>query len=321
VQTMLKDTIDSYMQYPWVKSAVGAVNLAFPFLDESDPQNYKTAWVTCQRYFSQAIHCATLIKDSSVTSPEAMELLTKLGKYWSARGKFDDAERLFQQALAVKEQLIEPTHPFVAMTLYEVARFYHDQSNHERAESFFREALAIRQQVVQSDNVDMLKVLTKYATLLRQTGKEDDALKLEMQAKVIRNKHPQMNIDRTTINDNDPAIIYDPEGAWEYQHPGDESSAEDYFNDVHYTRTPGSFFQYTFRGTGIDVITNTRPGYGNVSIFIDDYPEEVVDTAVIADQVTQALLFQAPNLVYGEHTMKVVLNSGTFVLDALAVYS
>ena len=56
---------------------------------------------------------------------------------------------------------------------------YRDQRRYSEAEAFYERALAIRAKSLQSDHPDLVELQEDYATLLRATGREQEAKDLE----------------------------------------------------------------------------------------------------------------------------------------------
>ncbi|MBO0781345.1 MAG: tetratricopeptide repeat protein, partial [Ktedonobacteraceae bacterium] len=59
---------------------------------------------------------------------------------------YPQAEALYQRALAIREQQLEPTHPHTAFTLHDLANMYRDQGKYQQAESLYQRAQVIYEQ-------------------------------------------------------------------------------------------------------------------------------------------------------------------------------
>ena len=94
----------------------------------------------------------------------------------------------------------------------------------------------------------------------------------------------------------------------------------DYDNDVHVATNNGDSASYTFTGSGIEVLTEENDDEGDIGVYSDGSLDETVS----ADDATQRLAQQAvvsiSGLSPGTHTIKLVKESGTYMLlDALVV--
>ncbi len=57
--------------------------------------------------------------------------------------KYEQAEPLYQRALAIAEQQLGAEHPDTAISLNNLAALYHEQGKYEQAEPLYQRALAI----------------------------------------------------------------------------------------------------------------------------------------------------------------------------------
>ncbi|NIK71882.1 glycoside hydrolase family 27 protein [Paenibacillus sp. BK720] len=119
---------------------------------------------------------------------------------------------------------------------------------------------------------------------------------------------------RIQYNDTDPAIVYT--GSWSLN---SNRGFGDYNNDVHFTQTNNDSLQFTFSGTGVELITEKDASQGNVDIYIDNVFQTTVNTSSTARQVNQ-VVYQTTGLASGSHTLKAVKKSGTYMLlDSIRV--
>ncbi|SDX95521.1 X2-like carbohydrate binding domain-containing protein [Paenibacillus sp. CF384] len=91
----------------------------------------------------------------------------------------------------------------------------------------------------------------------------------------------------------------------------------DNVNDVHATAANGDYFQYSFKGTGVELLSPTGPEQGDMDIYMDGELKETVNAnAVTRDAMVS--LFSISSLSDGVHTLKVVKKTGALMLvDAL----
>lgn len=121
--------------------------------------------------------------------------------------------------------------------------------------------------------------------------------------------------DVVYINDDDNHIQYT--GSWS---PNTGRGVGDYKDDVHFTETDGDSFEYTFTGTGIDLLTVKDQGLGEMIVTLDNGTPETVNADTSGEREAQQVLYSAAGLDNGLHTLKVVKGSGRYMLlDALRV--
>ena len=67
-----------------------------------------------------------------------------------------------------------------------MSRLSHQEGRLQEAESLLQQALVIRERALGGGHPDLVQNLEDYAALLRETGRSNDALRLEARARAIR---------------------------------------------------------------------------------------------------------------------------------------
>jgi tetratricopeptide (TPR) repeat protein len=161
IQAIIKASIKSKTQRQWAQRTIQGVNEAFPIV------NMET-WPQCKRYLPHALTCATLINHYLLALPEAAQLLNQAGYYLQNHAFYEQAEPLFQQALAIRQKVLGPDHPDTARSLNNLAALYYNQGKYEQAEPLYQQALAIWQKVLGPDHPSTMILQKTYTTFLRQ---------------------------------------------------------------------------------------------------------------------------------------------------------
>jgi len=159
VQAVLRDGMDRPTQHEWVARVVGAVDAAFPRVE------HKT-WSQCERLLPQALRCAAHIEHEQLTLLEAARLLNQAGYYLGERGRYREAEPLYERALAIREQELGASHPETASSLNNLAALYTKQGKYGQAEPLYERALAICEQVFGSQHPTTQTIQANYTSLL-----------------------------------------------------------------------------------------------------------------------------------------------------------
>lgn len=121
--------------------------------------------------------------------------------------------------------------------------------------------------------------------------------------------------DVVYINDNDSGIKYN--GIWQVSSAREHG---DYNGDVHYTEKDGDSFEYTFTGTGIELLTEKHESQGEMIVTLDDGVAQTVNAYTSGPREVQQSLYSVAGLSNGPHTLKVSKGSGNYMLlDALKV--
>ncbi|MET9312436.1 X2-like carbohydrate binding domain-containing protein [Kribbella sp. NPDC003505] len=114
------------------------------------------------------------------------------------------------------------------------------------------------------------------------------------------------------INNNNSQIVYT--GNWNYS---GGRGLGDYQDDVQWTEGNGDSFSYSFVGNGVDYVTETDPGQGDVDIYIDGEFKQTVSTYMDPAQghnKPQQVVYSISDLPNGSHTIRGVKKSGQFML-------
>ncbi|WP_138750820.1 glycoside hydrolase family 27 protein [Paenibacillus sinopodophylli] len=115
-------------------------------------------------------------------------------------------------------------------------------------------------------------------------------------------------------NNTDAGISYT--GSWSLS--GNRGYG-DFNNDVHFTQTNNDYFQFTFSGTGVELLTEKDASQGNVDIYLDNVLQTTVNTTN-STRLTNQVVYKATGLTNGSHTLKAVKKSGTYMLlDSIRV--
>jgi tetratricopeptide (TPR) repeat protein len=181
VQAVLRDTMDGETRKQWAERAVLAVNETFPSVEFA-------TWAQCERYLPHALVCAELIEQGQMRSLEAAALLYRAGWYLDDRGRYSEAEPLYQRALSIREQALGADHPSTGTTLHALASLYQDQGKYTEAESLYQRALRIKEQALGADHPHTAVSLHNLATLYESQGKYEEAEPLFRRALAIHEK-------------------------------------------------------------------------------------------------------------------------------------
>jgi len=189
VQAILKQELTPKQQDQWAKQAVRLVSSVFPKPDFSN-------WSMCEKYFSQARHCAELIYKLDLVQKEALHLVIHLGEYCYQRAYYRDAETYLTNALQSCEQTMGPDHLDTAHVLNNLARVYHKLAHYQEAEEHYQRAETILKQIWGSEHSEIAQVLNDLALLYSDWGRYQKAEALYQEV---------ISMYEHTIGPNDPA--------------------------------------------------------------------------------------------------------------------
>jgi tetratricopeptide (TPR) repeat protein/transcriptional regulator with XRE-family HTH domain len=178
VQAVLLGTMTEAERDQWFTRVLTTLDLVFPKGGEHED------WGQCERLLPHALLCVQQAKTSQ-KDLILSSLTFKAAQYLRERGRYSEAEPLFQRALAICEQQLGPEHAEVASSLHGLANLYFDQGKYEEAESLFQRALAIRERQMDPTYFDVVSTLNRLAALYADQGKYSEAEPLFQRALTI----------------------------------------------------------------------------------------------------------------------------------------
>ena len=118
------------------------------------------------------------------------------------------------------------------------------------------------------------------------------------------------------VNDNAPSIIYSKN--WQVVA---QNNSRDYQKDAHYTRSAGATAEFSFSGTGVEILAQKYQDSGSIEIFLDNAPVATVNLKLQNfPRLFQVPIFRVENLPQMEHHLKIVTKgNGSVSLDAFRV--
>jgi eukaryotic-like serine/threonine-protein kinase len=90
--------------------------------------------------------------------PDSSDLaatLNNLGNLYHEMGRLDDAARVHERSLAIKEKVDGPDHYFLSQSLSNLANVYTKQGRYDLAESMHRRALAIKRNALEANHPEI----------------------------------------------------------------------------------------------------------------------------------------------------------------------
>ncbi len=190
VQAVLKDEMNEDIQKKWSERAVRLINRSFP---DTIFEN----WPDCERLISQARTCASLIVDWKFAFPEAGRLLIVLADYNHYRGRYGEAESLYNYAIGVKEKIYGKNHPKVGTCINNLAVLYYRIGRYEEAERLYKKSIDIQKQYFGADHQNVGTAINNLAEIYRIQNKYDEAEPLyrrahEILEKALGTNHPNV---------------------------------------------------------------------------------------------------------------------------------
>lgn len=121
-------------------------------------------------------------------SPKVADLLNNIAQVELNTGNFDEAERLYLEALSLNRKLFGAEHREIATNLSNLGSVMGRQGHNERALDYFRQGMDMRRKVLGNDHPDLAYSANNIAAMLHVQGKFDEAEPYYREARQIRRR-------------------------------------------------------------------------------------------------------------------------------------
>jgi CHAT domain-containing protein/Tfp pilus assembly protein PilF len=122
------------------------------------------------------------------SDPRLTGTLNNLAELYREQGRYEGAELLFRRSLEIREKVLGPDHPEVALALHNLAGLYLKQGRYSEAEPLYRRSLGIFEKNLGPNHPDVARSLNNLAELYREQGRYTEAEPLYRRSLAIREK-------------------------------------------------------------------------------------------------------------------------------------
>ncbi|MBD2095338.1 tetratricopeptide repeat protein [Trichocoleus sp. FACHB-591] len=184
-------------------------------LERGEVQDYQAEQICAIEYLRKA---ADLQKELGLEENFATSL-SWLAFLYKSQGRYEEAEPLYVQALALSKRFLGEEHPHVAQSLNNLANLYQFQGRYEEAEPLLMQALALYKRLLGEEHPDVALSLNNLGGLYKSQGRYEEAEPLLMQAlalykRLLGEDHPDV---ATSLNNL--AYLYKSQGRYEEAEP------------------------------------------------------------------------------------------------------
>jgi tetratricopeptide (TPR) repeat protein len=117
---------------------------------------------------------------------QGTSLLVNIASLHNATGDYDEAERVHEQALAIREAALGPEHPLVATSLNNLANVYTATDRYAEAKALYERVLSIRQAALGPEHPHVANTLNNLANVHQTMGNPQAARQLHERVLAIR---------------------------------------------------------------------------------------------------------------------------------------
>jgi tetratricopeptide (TPR) repeat protein len=210
VQVVIRETMSAEEQVQWQQRVIRHLNMLFPEIITEDPE----IWEKCEKLLPHVLTCVMIILDTGEDLVLA-NLLHKTATYLRERGQYNQVQPLYQRALRIYEQGLEPQHFQIIHLLRDMATFYRLQGKYEQAEPLYQEVLSSWEQTLGPQHPDLPMPLNGLAATYYEQGKYEQAeplyrRSLQIWEQALGPVNPDLAIPLNGL-----AVIYYEQGKYE----------------------------------------------------------------------------------------------------------
>ena len=212
VQSVLQAQMGEESCRLWGERTVCAVTGVFPNAKYGN-------WHLCERFLPHGIVGINWIRQYQLESETSALLLARTAYYLYERGRYSEAEPLYQQALEMRKRLLGEEHPDVAGSLNNLAGLYRSQGRYSEAEPLYQQALEMRKRLLGEEHPSVATSLNDLALLYDSQGRYSEAeplyqQALEMRKRLLGPEHPDVATSLSNL-----AELYNSQGRYAEAEP------------------------------------------------------------------------------------------------------
>ena len=158
-------------------------------------------------------------KPAQPSTDARLEELIHRATALQAQGVYDKAAQLWEQILAIVEEVRGLDHPDTATSLNNLAELYRNQGRYAEAEPLYKRSLAISEKVLGPEHPNTATSLNNLAVLYRAQGRYGEAEPLYRRSLAISEKVRGPQHPETATNLNNLALLHQSQGRYEEAEP------------------------------------------------------------------------------------------------------
>ncbi len=167
---------------------------------------------------AEDFHAAGVLVPDSMPSVRA-RYVNQAGIAAYEGGDYQSAQKFLEQALSIREDVLDSDNVEIATSLDNLAALYRTQGKFDEVEPLHRRALAIMEKALGPEHPRVAITLQHLAGLYKTQGKYDEAeplyrRALEIEEKALGSEHP-----RVAITHDNLAVLYSAQGRYDEAEP------------------------------------------------------------------------------------------------------
>ncbi|HEV7889499.1 MAG TPA: tetratricopeptide repeat protein [Pyrinomonadaceae bacterium] len=170
IQAVARDRLGDDERKKSAEVAVTLIHAAFRY----NPRDTRT-WPPSARLLQHALIVAEHARTLGVVVKLTSILLNNLGAYLFNNAELVEAQAALEKSVALREELLGPTHPELAASLDNIGQTLIRQGKLDEAAEYLKRALAMDEEALGPDHPNVAVRLNNIGEVLRERGAYDDA--------------------------------------------------------------------------------------------------------------------------------------------------
>jgi len=177
-------------------------------------QDNKEYWQVDRRLPQHTLHSLDKLRGSRKLNKEEPPpwAMVQLGNSLLRQGKLDEADQMYQRALAGREKALGPDHTSTLGTVNNLGNLYRAQGKLDEAEQMLQRALTSYEQALGPDHTSTLSTVNNLGNLYSDQGKLDEAEQMLQRALAGREKALGPDHTSTLGIVNNLGLLYSAQG-------------------------------------------------------------------------------------------------------------
>ncbi len=171
IQAVLQDSMSEDEQRQSITQGIHILLKASPTQEYAD----YTTWSQWEKLLPHALALSTSMQQRGISVPAAAVLLHRTAYYLFDRGRYAEAEPLFQHSLRIFQQTKGDEHPSTAASMHELALLYLALGRFPEAEPLFKHALRIKKAALGDEHPETAASMHELASLYLALGRFPEA--------------------------------------------------------------------------------------------------------------------------------------------------
>lgn len=209
IQIVIRDAMNKNEERAWAIRIAQILSKVFPWPEEVE------TWPLCEQLLPHVQICTSLMREKQIEIVEEARLLHNVGWFLYKRGLYSQAQRYYEETIAIRVKMLGEMHPDSLISQYNLVTIYRVQGKYNEAESLTGQLLAITRLIFGDNHIETAKHLNNLAAIYGDQGFHEVSETLFQQVLAIRSENLGSNHPLTLRTMSNLAGVYSKMGKYE----------------------------------------------------------------------------------------------------------